>query len=418
MLVLNATLKIGGVAGYGNIVVDSVAKRFVALAEGNTAVIFNCGVRDADTDEIRRSDILPWISGYFPARGSVPALWDNTTTEFPFPPAEYCPSHSLPLKFMIPLIGHDLRRMAIALVGSGGVTLAGKDRNPRAVSFEKEHLVPEARKPPYAPVDATGTIYWVPIHGYFENGPLFDGIVLDDVVIHYRCGDILLPGAPGPFYFPKYDSYTKLISPEAKSVGIITQPFSTADTSAQFRKRDQIDESGARCRVLVEGLVDYIYEHCPNIAAAAKAKATGGDGDEQHGGVTIHNGPNETVALAYARMIMANQSLLLFPSTFTSMPALSGFGTAYVTKPTKDVKGSFANAWLRNPMIENIYPNQPVEVPIYPTMLYANHLKTFWQYGTEFVLEWFRDPSIPPGLREPPPTTGENLTTTGGGLRR
>ena len=112
---------------------------------------------------------------------------------------------------------------------------------------------------------------------------------------------------------------------------------------------------------------------------------------------------------------MANQSLLLFPSTFTSMPALSGFGTAYVTKSTKSVKGSFANYWLGNPMTENIYPNQPVEVPILSTMLYANDLKTFWQHGTEFVLEWFRDPSIPPGPRDPPPTTGENLTTTGGG---
>ena len=407
---------VSGNTGTGNVFVSIVGQRLAALAETNTAWIFDCGF-DANSDDVKRSDIMPWVSGYFPASRSFDQ--DHLPLDMQIP-AEYCPKarrrtfkspssdhvygssigdlistgdqlreqrrlyNSMPLKFMKPLISYDLRRMAIALVGS----VKDSPNHPSAI-FEQNYLIPEAKEPPFTPINATGgTIYKVPIHGYFQNGPLFPGVKLDDVVIHYRCGDILLPGAFGPFYFPKFEEYTKLISPEARSVGIVTQPFSSNDPSSQTRKRDKTDESGVRCKVLVGGLVDYIYEHCPNIA-------------ENEGGIHIHNGPNETVALAYARLVMANQTLSLFPSTFSSMPTLATFGTGYVTKPALHSKGSFANTWLKHPMSNDLYPNEPVEVPIYENMLYANHLKDMWQYGDEFVLEWFRNTSIPAGRRIP-----------------
>ena len=43
--------------------------------------------------------------------------------------------------------------------------------------------------------------------------------------------------------------------------------------------------------------------------------------------ITIRNGRNEPVTMAFARMIMANQTLAMPPSTFSVFPAVVSFGT-------------------------------------------------------------------------------------------
>ena len=44
--------------------------------------------------------------------------------------------------------------------------------------------------------------------------------------------------------------------------------------------------------------------------------------------ITIHNGPNETIALAYAKFVMANQSIIGVTS-FSFFLVIATFGTAY-----------------------------------------------------------------------------------------
>jgi hypothetical protein len=64
-----------------------------------------------------------------------------------------------------------------------------------------------------------------------------------------------------------------------------------------------------------------------------------------HARISVHNGPNETIALAYARMIMANQTVVGI-STFGVFPALSTFGTGYLHQP----HGPFVNGWMSTPV--------------------------------------------------------------------
>jgi hypothetical protein len=69
-----------------------------------------------------------------------------------------------------------------------------------------------------------------------------------------------------------------------------------------------------RCRIIAMSLVDYIQERFPSSR------------------IQIHNGPNETILVAYARMIMANQSIAGM-STFGVFPVLATFGTGYLRSP-------------------------------------------------------------------------------------
>jgi hypothetical protein len=116
--------------------------------------------------------------------------------------------------------------------------------------------------------------------------PLIPGVVLDDVVLHFRGGDLFNSNHPG-FGFMKFSAFSKQISPDTKSIGIVTQPF---DTSGQYRKGDATVEKRERHRIVVMALVDFLGEKFPQAR------------------VTIHNGRSETIALAYARMVMANQT--------------------------------------------------------------------------------------------------------------
>lgn len=170
------------------------------------------------------------------------------------------PGDFLPLKLMNPWMNHDLRRIAIAIVG-----VHPTNSNHASHAFAEKYLLPESKLPPFSPTPATGSIYRVPIHEYYQNGPLHPNTQLDDVVIHYRCGDVIAAGWGdfGPFYYPKYEEYVKYISSEVKSIGIVTQPFATGD-NIQARHKDHVEESGERCKYLVEGLIDYLKTHLYN----------------------------------------------------------------------------------------------------------------------------------------------------------
>ena len=345
------------------------------FAAGKSAFLWSCG---DDAFEQRRTLVYPWLSSYSPMAGSeaplegmiLPTAMSNSSQYCPFPSGtrrRLNPANQLPLKFMNPLMNLDLRRMAVALVGV-------PHKNHPSAEFEKKFLLPESQQPPFTPTPATGQIYQVPIHDYFENGPLYPDVELDEVAIHFRCGDVL-NGAYGPFFFPKYDEYTKLIAPETRSIGIVTQSFEVEE-GAQVRGRDKIDITGGRCKALVLGLVDYMQARFP------KAK------------ISVRNGPGETITLAYARLIMANQAFGLIPSTFSTAPVTACFGTGYVTKPNGD--GNFAGYWLKNKLTQDIYEDEPTQVDIMSKMLYCQTLKKMWDKGNDKVVAWFKDPSSPP----------------------
>jgi hypothetical protein len=261
---------------------------------------------------------------------------------------------------MIPYVRHDLRRLAVSLVGV-------PDPNHPSAAFEKKSLLPEAQNPAFTPSPTTGAIYRVPIHGFYRNGPAFPDTELDDVAIHYRCGDALM-GSHGRFYYVKFAEYSKLISPEARTIGIVTQPFSAG---ANTRPNDDIEESGERCKTLVYGLVDHLQSHFP------------------HTKISIRNGPNETLALAFARMIMANQTLALTPSTFSVFPTVTTFGTGYFPRPTGPQSRVQYN-WIG--MTPHLYDDAGFELLTFKEKISGEELANMFAEGdVDSLLEWFRN---------------------------
>jgi hypothetical protein len=176
-------------------------------------------------------------------------------------------------------IKYELRRMALSLVG---VPYGGHP----AAHFVKDELREELLQ---IPMDAS---------------PLFPNTELDDVAIHFRCGDIIERRFHPNYSYVRWSALAKLISSEARSIGIITQPF-----SGQTRKVDRSNKR--RCPRLVNALQTYLKKKFP------KAR------------VELRNSPDESVALAFTRLIMANQSFAGGVSTFYTMPFYAAFGTTY-----------------------------------------------------------------------------------------
>jgi hypothetical protein len=195
--------------------------------------------------------------------------------------------------------------------------------------------------------------------------PLVPGVVLDDVVLHFRGGDLFNSNHPG-FGFMKFSAFSKRIPPDTRSIGIVTQPF---DNVAQYRRGDASSEKRERHRVVVMALVDFLQEKFPQAR------------------VTIHNGPTETIALAYARMVMANQTIVGITS-FGVFPAIASFGTGYIRRP--DYKKG-PNQFLMNPPIDQLADNV-ILMDEKDRLMAATVRKMFQQpTGQGLVLEWFKN---------------------------
>lgn len=145
-----------------------------------------------------------------------------------------------------------------------------------------------------------------------ETRPLIDNVRLDDVVIHFRCGDVLGGRWRFDYGIMRFNVYKQLIPTNTSSIGIITQPF---DKSSN-RGLDQGREDD--CRRIVYSLVDYLKGFATNAR------------------ISIHNGPNETLPLAYARMVMANHSISAL-SSFGIFPVIGTFGEGYFQRPPKSI---------------------------------------------------------------------------------
>ena len=110
----------------------------------------------------------------------------------------------------------------------------------------------------------------------------------------------------------KFTEYPKWINNETKRIGILTQSFDKAHT----RQRDSGKTEA--CREAVMSLVKYLQEHFPDAL------------------ISIHNGPQETLPLAYARLAMAKQSFTSL-SSFGIFPIVGTFGMGYFQKGNRGV---------------------------------------------------------------------------------
>jgi hypothetical protein len=334
--------------GTGNFIALLYGMRLAALVYGNVGLHFIC----FDAIETKNDLILPWLTGWFPPR----PVSENSS--IPITVQQACGNYDTqPLSYMYKEIQYDLRKMAVGLMG------VPQPDHPSALFAEK--LRPRD-------LDSSGimsrSISQIPIDLETESPPFpATEYELDDAVLHFRCGDLMDSRHPS-FGFMKFSGYTRHISPEAQSIGILTQPF---DVGAQSRQADASQHKRDRCRTVVYSLVEYIEERYPSAR------------------VRIHNSVNESIALTFARMIMANQTIAGI-SSFGVIPAVSTFGRGYIRWPDYP---KAPNKWLLNPRIDELADN--VVLFHEPKRIMVGAMKGLWQNeGEQGVLEWFWNDTV------------------------
>ena len=345
--------------GTGNWISAFYSMRLAALKHDNIGIYMACD----DAVEEKNNLILPWLMGYWPARKP------DKQFPWPHPDAENKPLHlpsyekvcgdydEVPVGYMTPFIRYELRRMAIAI---GGIP----DNNHPSASFAKQYL--------WSDNDSEDE-YQLPTPQSGDK-PLVPGMKFDDVAIHFRCGDIMGALYHPSFGFMKFTAYKKWISPEAKSIGIVTNPF---DSSGQHRPgADQRPSILDRCRIVVTELKKYLENEFPSAL------------------VSIRNDVSETIPMAYTRLIMANQTFASI-SSFGAFPVVATFGTGYIKKPDFP---KVPNKWI--PFVSKMYDD--VVMMDEPETLMATQVRRWFmgnarmrtpemeKDGMEKVLYWFK----------------------------
>ena len=220
--------------GQGNWVTALYCAR-IAAARAKVDFQFQC----SDGRKSQGNLLLPWFAGFqvapnasspWPYTGSLPTVQQACTASYP----------QIRVDKIADQIIDTVRKMAVELVGA-------RD---------------DIRRHDSVPLNAI---------------PLVTNVTLDDVAIHFRCGDVMGGARRSDFGMIKFTEYKKWISKDAKSIGILTQPFD----AARNRKLDRGKVES--CRKATYLLVDTLQDFLP----AAR--------------ITIHNGVNETLPLAYGK---------------------------------------------------------------------------------------------------------------------
>ena len=144
------------------------------------------------------------------------------------------------------------------------------------------------------------------------SDPLIPNITLDDVALHFRCGDVMGGVRRGDFGMIKFNEYPKWIWNNTRSIGVLTQPFDANLT--RVRDGRKIDS----CRQAVYLLTEYLQRHFPNAS------------------ISIRNSREETLPLTYARLAAAKQSFTSL-SSFGIFPIIGTFGEGYFQQGNRGV---------------------------------------------------------------------------------
>ena len=348
-----------GIIGTGNYITGLYGLRLAA-----TVLQVDLHMSCNDATEMSSMLVLPWLMGDFPASKEALRLLRNSTA---YPPSteQVCSTYNkVPISLILDQIKFDLRRMALSLV------VTPPQSSHPAAEWALQHLgnATSIGQYPYKHQLASR-----------HDNPLLSQTELDDAVIHFRCGDIMIGSASGAYYgFQKFSEIVRYISPAASSIGIVTQPFADDlnDKNLEPTFKNPLDRSvGNRCRVVVTALVDYLKEAFPRAR------------------IRIHNGKDENVALAFTRMIMANQTIAGSMSSFAVFPVVSTFGTGYLPQPRQ---GGSPYGWInQNPRLKNIAENIVLVKAKLSSMISGIDLRAMWDAkGEALALEWFRNESL------------------------
>ena len=397
--------------GTGNYIQVIYFMRMVVKFMPDVHIKLNVTCIENDSPEFYTHYVLPWFTGvwYTPSDSQraqqIADIQRYNSSITNIEDERYCGHYKLnPTAVLYKEMQYDVRRMAIALVGTQPfVNDDGANHESREeVTDEIKKFLDEYIYEPTIPVNRytralplknitlspgstlvrydSKTTNIVPLIQLQRPN---DNVIFDDAVIHFRCGDLLLTDLEA-YGFLTFNGYSRHISSSVRSIGILTQPFGTVKKSKvteevqqqssitdQRRKMDTDHEIVARrCLTLVYAFKQYLEEKFPNAS------------------VYIRNDRKETVALAYARMVMAKQ-VVGSMSTFSIYPVIGTFGTGYYMRP----KSVDPSCWVENDM----YPVsiiQDLRTVIFDedhTLLGRDPRELWNNHGDDVILQWFRN---------------------------
>lgn len=333
----NAFQRIPGATG--NQLQTLYGMRLAARAYGHVRLHISCTDTNATKDRL----VLPWTTGVFPAVNPECGPQHSAL----LPKDDVCRDFlHFPLGYLLEDIRYDLRRMALALVGPSQAADVVKSSSP-------------PQKSPHG-----GRLWLSPTT---TTPPLLANVILDQAVIHFRCGDLMGGRGHKAYSFYSFVSLTKYLPTTGlTSIGILTQPFEQCKNS---RLLDTSGPAPVRCRFVVEAFCDYLRERYPQAT------------------VTIHNGPGESVALAYSRMILAD-FVVATGTTFPVFAVLASYGRGIFLVPVHE--GAPTKFLLERPRVDRLVDNLLLEQD--EPFLLSTDMVRLWNKspnGTE-VLAWFR----------------------------
>lgn len=249
--------------GTGNWITGFYAMRLVATLG---MVDFEIQCQDGVKNDLYH--LISWFTGYFPA----PTEFQNWPFELPaIKEVIACDDRYFRVRLdkMARVIQSDLRKLAVTVLGS----------NPE--------------------------IGWIHPSIPVNQPALVTGVELDDVTIHFRCGDILGGVNRNDFGIIHFSEYTKWIFNSSTSIGIVTQPY----VKGKYTRAADLAKAG-KCKRVVTALVAYLNETLPYTR------------------ISVHNDPEEPLAVTFARLVMSKQAFVSL-SSFGMFPVVGTFGEGY-----------------------------------------------------------------------------------------
>jgi hypothetical protein len=169
----------------------------------------------------------------------------------------------------------------------------------------------------------TGYLDERPPRSHAINTTLFgNDIVLDQVALHFPCGNILGNQKYSEYGYVGFSQYVSRIPNDTQTIGIVTA------TSNPYLK------NGA-CQRLIKLLEGYLKQHFPLAQ------------------VTVH--ADEPIPLAYIRLAVADVTIVGL-THFGAYPLLAGYGMNYFLKGQKTV-----NRWLDHMVVLQNATFQPIQ---------------------------------------------------------
>jgi hypothetical protein len=347
--------------GTGNFISAIYALRMAARAlESVQAVEFLC----SDAHDEAAHLILPWLTGVFPTLPDRSSSASSSSSYHGQPPTleQACRSYNdVPIGYALDDITWEMRRLAVALVG---IPYAGHPSE----AWAQEHLWITSHSHSHGNTAAMRYQLPNPQRG---AAPLVPNVELDDAILHFRCGDLIFSNL-SRFGFMKFGSYSKHLDANVTSIGIATQPL---EAGPNVRSADiDMKKKPQRCRQVIEAFVDHLQQRFP------------------HARIRLRNDPHESIALTYARMVMAKQ-VVIGISTFGVFPAVASFGRSYIREP--DYRRA-PNQWLLDPSFRQRAEQQQANgnrmMLIQELRLTGFDCRRLWGDDGSAVLDWLRSP--------------------------